>query len=54
MNLNACKACQGTRLNPIARAVLFGGDAAHADANAQAGVPITEVARLSVAEAELV
>ena len=49
-----CKACQGTRLNPIARAVLFGGDAAHADANAQAGVPITEVARLSVAEAELV
>ncbi len=34
----ACPTCQGTRLNPVARAVLF------------AGVPVTEVARLSVAE----
>jgi len=34
----ACPTCQGTRLNPVARAVLF------------ADTPITEVARLSVAE----
>ncbi|OJX28657.1 MAG: excinuclease ABC subunit A [Burkholderiales bacterium 68-12] len=34
----ACPTCQGTRLNPVARAVHF------------AGTPITEVARLSVAE----
>ena len=34
----ACPTCQGTRLNPVARAVRF------------AGMPITEVARLSVAE----
>ncbi|WP_406624300.1 excinuclease ABC subunit UvrA [Acidovorax sp. SDU_ACID1] len=34
----ACPSCQGTRLNPVARAVLF------------AGTPITEVARLSVSE----
>ncbi len=34
----ACPSCQGTRLNPVARAVLF------------ADTPITEVARLSVAE----
>ncbi|PZU39281.1 MAG: excinuclease ABC subunit A, partial [Acidovorax sp.] len=34
----ACPTCQGTRLNPVARAVRF------------AGTPITEVARLSVAE----
>ena len=33
-----CPTCQGTRLNPVARAVLF------------AGVPVTEVARLSVTE----
>ncbi len=33
-----CPTCQGTRLNPVARAVLF------------AGTPVTEVARLSVAE----
>ncbi|WP_313073740.1 excinuclease ABC subunit A [Melaminivora sp.] len=32
----ACPACEGTRLNPVARAVLF------------AGAPITDVARLSV------
>ncbi len=34
----ACPTCQGTRLNPVARAVLF------------AGTPVTEVARLSVSE----
>ncbi|WP_353234077.1 excinuclease ABC subunit UvrA [Diaphorobacter ruginosibacter] len=34
----ACPSCQGTRLNPVARAVLF------------AQTPITDVARLSVAE----
>ncbi|WP_311223626.1 MULTISPECIES: excinuclease ABC subunit UvrA [unclassified Acidovorax] len=34
----ACPTCQGTRLNPIARAVLF------------AGTPVTEVARLAVSE----
>ncbi|MDE2414225.1 MAG: excinuclease ABC subunit UvrA [Comamonadaceae bacterium] len=34
----ACPGCQGTRLNPVARAVLF------------AGTPITEVAHLSVSE----
>ncbi|SDM72727.1 excinuclease ABC subunit A [Oryzisolibacter propanilivorax] len=35
---HACPACAGTRLNPVARAVLF------------AGTPITSVARLSVRE----
>ncbi|WP_404300482.1 excinuclease ABC subunit UvrA [Alicycliphilus denitrificans] len=34
----ACPSCQGTRLNPVARAVLF------------AGTPITEVAHLAVSE----
>ena len=42
---DACPACQGTRLNPTARAVRFG-----AQGTAHAGIGITELARMSVTE----
>jgi len=50
--LDACPACQGTRLNATARAVRFGVQA-HAlagDAAPLAGIAITELARLSVTD----
>ncbi|MDP2370030.1 excinuclease ABC subunit UvrA, partial [Rhodoferax sp.] len=42
----ACPSCQGTRLNPTARAVKFGADTA----TGRPGLGITEIARLSVGD----
>ena len=42
---DACPSCQGTRLNPTARAVRFGAQGA-----THAGIGITELARMSVSE----
>jgi len=50
----ACPTCKGTRLNPTARAVLFGGGAVHAHAGTpgwgEGGIGITELARMSVTD----
>jgi excinuclease ABC subunit A len=54
--LDACPACQGTRLNPVARAVRFGerldknAGAAPGFAGPLVGIGITELARLSVTD----
>ncbi|MBB3177010.1 excinuclease ABC subunit UvrA [Variovorax sp. Sphag1AA] len=42
----ACPKCEGTRLNPTARAVLFGAS----DASGNGGIGITQLARMSVSD----